>query len=93
MKKKILVALGIFTLALVSYTATFRTEYDLGVCLNDEQDGMVYNADPYYNYISYRSTDAQEGDEVFTVLVLNPFNTYCDDFIYRRDWIYRKEGK
>lgn len=90
MKKRLLVALGIFTLALVSYTAIFRTEYDTGVCLNEEQDGMVYNADPYYNYISYRSTNAQKGDKVFTVLVLNPFNTYCDDYIYRRDWIIER---
>ena len=89
MKKKILVALGIFTLALVSYTATFRTEYDKGICLNEEQDGWLDNGEPYYNYISYRSTDAKTGDTVYTILILNPFNTYCDDYIYRHDWIRR----
>jgi hypothetical protein len=59
----------------------------MGACLNNEGDGMVYNADPEYNYISYRSTEAVAGDKVFTILVLNPFNNYCDDFIYRHDWI------
>lgn len=91
MKKKILVVLGIFTLALVSYTATVRTEYERGVCLNEQGDGKLHNGEPYYNYISYASTNAHTGDEVFTVLVLNPFNTYCDDYIYRHDWILGKE--
>ena len=86
MKKAIIILLLTFT----AYTAIFRTEYDKGVCLNAEQDGMIYNADPYYNYISYRSTNAQTGDKVFTVLILNPLNTYCDDYIYRHDWIYER---
>ena len=83
MKKAIITIL----LAAIAYTAIFRTEYDTGVCLNEEQDGMLYNGEPYYNYISYRSTEAVPGDKVFTVLVLNPFNNYCDDYIYRHDWI------
>lgn len=86
MKKAIIIAL----LAFIAYTAIFRTEYDKGVCLNEEQDGKLYNGDPYYNYISYRSTDAKTGDKVFTILVLNPFNTYCDDYIYRHDWIIER---
>ena len=83
MQKTIIVIL----LTFIAYTAIFRTEYDMGACLNAEQDGMLYNGEPYYNYISYRSTDAQTGDKVFTVLILNPFSTYCDDYIYRHDWI------
>lgn len=86
MKKTIITIL----LAFIAYTAVFRTEYDNGICLNNEQDGMVYNCDPNYNYISYRSTDAQPGDKVFTILILNPLNNYCDDYIYRQDWIYEK---
>jgi len=86
MKKTIIVIL----LTFIAYTAIFRTEYDKGICLNEEQDGMLYNGEPYYNYISYRSTNAQAGDKVFTVLILNPLNTYCDDYIYRHDWIIER---
>jgi hypothetical protein len=83
-------AVTILALIAIAYTAIFRTEYDKGICLNNEQDGMIYNADPYYNYISYRSTDARPGDEVFTVLILNPTNLACDDYIYRHDAIIKK---
>lgn len=89
MRRKIFMALGIFTIALVSYTALFRTEYEIGYCLNEQGDGWLDNGEPYYNYISYRSTDAHTGDKVYTMLVLNPFNNYCDDIIYRHDWIVR----
>lgn len=74
-------------LAVIAYTAIFRTEIDKGTCLNKEQDGALDYADPNYNYISYRCTDAKPGDRVFTILILNPLNTYCDDYIYRHDWI------
>jgi hypothetical protein len=84
MKKAIIAIL----LTLTAYTAIFRTEYDKGICLNEEQDGKLDNGEPYYNYISYRRTDARPGDKVFTILILNPLNTYCDDYIYRQDWIY-----
>lgn len=87
MKKAIITAI----LAITAYTAVFRTECEKGLCLNEQGDGMIYNADPNYNYISYRSTNAQTGDKVFTVLVLNPLNTAPDDYIYRRDWILGKE--
>ena len=86
MKKTIIVIL----LAFIAYTAIFRTEYEKGICLNEEQDGKLDNGEPYYNYISYKSTDAKPGDKVFTVLILNPLNTYCDDYIYRHDWIYER---
>lgn len=86
MKKAIIYTL----LAMAAYTAVFRTELDKGVCLNNEQDGMIYNSDPEYNYISYRSTDARPGDKVITVLILNPLNTAPDDYIYRNDWIIER---
>ena len=87
MTKKII---GAILIGFIAYTAIFRTEYDTGVCLNEEQDGRLYNGEPYYNYISYRSTNAHTGDKVFTVLILNPLNTYCDDYIYRHDWIIER---
>lgn len=80
-------AVTILALVAIAYTAIFRTEYDKGVCLNEQGDGKLYNGEPVYNYISYASTDAKPGDEVFTVCILNPTNTYCDDIIYRHDWI------
>lgn len=86
MKKTIIVLLLAFT----AYTAAFRTEIDRGICLNNEQDGKLYNGEPYYNYISYRCTDAEPGDKVITLFILNPLNTYCDDYIYRHDWIYER---
>ena len=64
-----------------------NTELDFGVCLNNQGDGKIYNADAYYNYISYRSTEAQEGDKVLTLFFKNPTNLECDDYIYRHDWI------
>ena len=66
-----------------------NTELDFGICLNAQGDGMVYNDDPAYNYISYASTDAQAGDKVFTVFFLNPTNLECDDYIYRHDIVLR----
>ena len=83
MKKAIIAIL----LAFIAYTAIFRTEYDKGICLNAQGDGKLYNGEPYYNYISYARTNAQPNDEVITVCILNPTNTYCDDIIYRHDWV------
>jgi len=77
-------------LAFIAYTAAFRTELDKGVCLNNQGDGKLYNGEPYYNYISYASTDAKAGDKVLTVFILNPLNNYCDDYIYRHDWIIER---
>ena len=84
MTKKII---GAILIGFLAYTAIFRTEVDKGVCLNAQGDGKLYNGEPYYNYISYARTDAQEGDEVITICILNPFNTYCDDIIYRTDFV------
>ena len=66
-----------------------NTEIDFGVCLNAQGDGKTYNGDPYYNYISYASTDATTGDKVLTVFFKNPTNLECDDYIYRHDYIVR----
>lgn len=85
MKKAIILTLLTFT----AYTAIFRTEVHKGVCLNDQGDGKLYNGEPYYNYISYARTDAKKGDEVITVCILNPLNTYCDDIIVRYDHTLR----
>ena len=83
------IALGALIVALL-YVLIFRFELCCGVCLNDNGDGRMYNGEPYYNYISYSSTDAKAGDEVVSVFVLNPLNTYCDDYIYRNDWVIRR---
>lgn len=83
MKKAIITIL----LAFIAYTAIFRVEIMTGTCLNEQGDGKLNNGEPYYNYISYRSTDAKPGDKVLTIDILNPFNTYCDDIIYRTDFI------
>ena len=83
MKRTIIVIL----LAFIAYTAIFRTEIMTGVCLNEQGDGRLNNGEPYYNYISYARTDAKPGDKVLTIDILNPFNTYFDDIIYRADFI------
>lgn len=83
MKKAIITILFAF----IAYTAIFRMEIMTGTCLNEQGDGKLNNGEPYYNYISYRSTDAKPGDKVLTIDILNPFNTYFDDIIYRADFI------
>lgn len=85
--KKLLIA------ALIGLAVTWagvNTEIDFGQCLNDSGDGRVYNADPEYNYISYRKTEAVTGDNVITLFFLNPLNMAPDDYIYRHDWIVRR---
>ena len=47
-------------------------EIDFGRCLNDAGDGKLYNGEPFYNYISYQNTTAQQDDIVMT-LVINDF--------------------
>ena len=84
MKKALIGALGIFTFLCVK-----NIEVCYGVCTSYQGDGMVYNADPDYNYISYRRTEAKPTDEVITVLILNPTNFAPDDYIYRKDWVLR----
>lgn len=78
-KRLVIVALVIW--------AAMRTEVNYGVCLNESGDGKLYNGEPYYNYISYRGTGAHTGDKVITLDILNPLNNYCDDIIYRTDFV------
>ena len=47
-------------------------EIDFGRCLNNAGDGKLYNGEPFYNYISYQNTTAQQDDIVMT-LVINDF--------------------
>lgn len=63
-----------------------RSELAKGVCLNADGDGMLYNDEPYYNYISYKYTDANPGDELITYDLLNPLNNECDDYLFRIDY-------
>ena len=81
-------ALKIFTKVCVIVWLLCRISICYGVCLNDAQDGRCYLCDEHYDYISYRRTDAEQGDKVLTLLVLNPLNNYCDDFIYRKDFVF-----
>ena len=83
-------AIAILAILAMAYTIVFRMELDKGICLNEAQDGWIDNGDPYYNYISYRCTDAEPGDKVISLFILNPLNNYCDDYIYRADWIYER---
>lgn len=80
-------------IAAVIVIAALNTEIDFGICTNSQGDGIVYNADPEYNYISYRSTQAQAGDKVLSVFFLNPTNLAPDDYIYRADWICRRASR
>lgn len=79
--KIILVAVLIMVFRLIA-----RSEIDKGICLNDNGDGKLYNGEPYYNYISYKYTDANPGDELITYDLLNPFNNECDDYLFRIDY-------
>lgn len=72
-----------------------RTEHDyliverfVGICLNDDGDGRIISTDdPVYNYISYRYTEAHEGDIVVTYCIYDPTNDYVDDVTERFDMI------
>ena len=61
----------------------------VGVVLNEDSDGRVLNtADPYYNYISYRSVPgARPGDIVVTYCFYDPTTDVEDDIIERYDTI------
>ena len=77
----------ILIISFIAYMAIFRLEIMTGECLNEQGDGKLNNGEPYYNYINYSRTNAQPGDTVLTIDLLNPFNTYCDDIVYRADFI------
>lgn len=62
-----------------------RLEVDVGRVLNNDGDGKLYNGEPFYNYIRYDEQRFSQNDIVLTVDLLNPFNTYCDDIVFRYD--------
>lgn len=76
----------IIAVLLVGAWIGHRTELDLGICLNMNGDGKLYNGEPYYNYIKYPE-NVFPGDLVLTFDILNPLNNYCDDIIYRTDFV------
>ena len=53
-----------------------------GVVVDEARNGMLYNGDPIYNYISYKGLPVNVGDEITT---LNIIRTE-DDIIYRADF-------
>lgn len=66
----------------------FRTEIDFGRVIDNEKNGILYNGESYYNYISYSSVDkAKENDIIMTVCILNPLNKANDDVVWRGDII------
>ena len=82
MRKYIIIAA---LLILSSAWIFHRSEFDVGRVLNNQGDGKLYNGEPYYNYIHYDVERFSENDIVFTYNLLNPFNTYCDDILFRYD--------
>lgn len=77
------------TLSLVTIWTLSRCEIVLGQCQDSDQNGRIFT-NSEYNYISYRDTDAKPGDIVITFDLLNPFNNYCDDIVFRADKVIRK---
>jgi len=64
-----------------------RSELMMGICLNMNGDGHLYNGESYYNYISYKGTGAEPDDIILTYDLLNPFNLADDDILIRHDMI------
>ena len=70
----------------------YRSELCFGRVLNEDGDGKEYNGEVYYNYIAY-GEEYHTNDIVMTYFLLNPFNNYFDDYIYRKDFlIFRNVG-
>ena len=59
----------------------------IGEVVSPELDGHILNGEEPYTYISYKGTDAQEGDLVETYCVYNPLTNYEDDIILRLDFV------
>ena len=67
----------------------------IGVCENNERDGVVINTkDKQHNYISYRyafdyctGKKVEKGDVILTYLIYNPKTAWVDDIIERVDYI------
>ena len=88
MRKVIKVIAIAFAVVIVAFVANIF-EIDFGRCLNDDGDGKLYNGEPYYNYISYHYTDAQEDDIVMTFCI----NDRYGDCLERWDWVVLKNTK
>lgn len=84
MKKRIKTAIYVLA-AFAVFCIVLRSDIDKGVCLDDEGNGQIYT-DSEYNYINYKYTDAQKGDELITYELLNPLNNACDDIVLRIDY-------
>lgn len=61
-------------------------EVNTGVVLNEDGDGMLLNADPEYNYISYAGLGLEPSSTVVTYCVYDPNTNYDDDIIERYDF-------
>lgn len=83
MIRKVLLA----TLTLATIWTFTRIDVNAGLCLNSQGDGKLYNNEMYYNYISYKDTDAKPGDVVVTFCIMNPLNNCSDDIVKRVDFI------
>ena len=91
MKKAITIIIILIMAAAVVRIAS-RTEIEKGICLDESGNGFLFNNDPVYNYISYASTNAEPGDHLITIDILNPFNNECDDIILRYDINVTRKG-
>lgn len=84
MDKKIIIAVLLIAL----FWVFERTEICVGQVLNSDGDGISFFDEEPYNYIAY-SSKYKDGDIVLTYLLKNPLNTYCDDYIIRKDFKIR----
>lgn len=61
---------------------------DQGICLDEFGNGMLYEYDSDFNYISYsRVKNAKAGDLIYTFCIMDPNSNYIDDIIVRIDII------
>ena len=89
--KKATITILIIT-ALAVFRIASRTEIEHGICLDEQGNGMIFNNDPKYNYINYSNTNAEAGDHLITIDILNPLNNYCDDIVFRYDINVTRKG-
>ena len=62
----------------------------VGIVLDEEGNGKLFNGDDYYNYINYANVnDFKVGDYIVTYCVYNPMTNYVDDVMFRMDYIIR----
>lgn len=88
MKNIIKGAIITFGVVVIAFIVGFF-EIDFGRCLDDDGNGKLYNGEPFYNYISYHYTEAQQDDIVIT-FCLNDFDREC---LERWDFVVLKNTK